>query len=574
MAHPDNDSPPARGARPARLGKYRIVGHVADGSLTEVLRAQFEGIAGFQRVFAIRRLRGAAATDPAAVREVETRAGEAARLAHSNIVQLLDLGHGDDGVPYVVTEFVDGWSLDTVLARASARGEPVPVPHAAFVGLSLARALDYAHGIEEPVLHDAVAPGNVLVSRGGEVKLADFGLAQAARTIAATHPEAMPDTPTPPERAGAAPSAAADRWGVATTVVALLAGRLPEAGTSVASLRADTPAPLAALLDAARDPDPGARPGLDTLQAAFLDVLAEGPVFTQETLGDWLRALFGEALVTSDEAMPRDEDTGAAPLPLADDDSEELDLGGSAGFALPDAGDDALPSPRADNDPSDPADRTEPRVNEESADDDEDDARTAIGAAAARVVPRASEGTEPSIVHKALTAEDLALDAPLPPQSTPRDAEASPSAAPSRAAAPQAQAITRAPPPPAPRAEPEPSTPPAASGPGWRIAVFLLALGFGLGVAAGFALVPPPAPVAPPGAVLEVRPAGPTPATVTVDGRALTGPMPLAPGDHTVTVDFGDSAWSGAVTLGEGSRHLLVVDPRAAQPADTDTPDK
>jgi serine/threonine-protein kinase len=104
-----------------------------------------------------------------------------ATLHHPNIVQVLDFGRFR-GAFMLAMEYVDGVSLSKLLR---ARGGPLELPAVALLGAEIAAALDYIHsrrsarGAPLGLVHCDVNPPNVLVSRLGEVKLADFGIARA-----------------------------------------------------------------------------------------------------------------------------------------------------------------------------------------------------------------------------------------------------------------------------------------------------------------------------------------------------------------------------------------------------------
>ncbi len=113
---------------------------------------------------------------------VEARLG--GRLGHRNIVGVHDLGV-DRGVYYVRMDLVDGPDLGRVSRQA-----PLPRPLALFVAEEIAAALEHVHSVADGsgrplgLVHRDVSPQNVLLSRSGEVKLADFGIARATVMVA------------------------------------------------------------------------------------------------------------------------------------------------------------------------------------------------------------------------------------------------------------------------------------------------------------------------------------------------------------------------------------------------------
>ena len=178
-----------------------MVERIATGDAAEIFKARLEGIAGFRRMFAIKRVRPHLARNTAYVQMIEEEARIAGMLNHGNIVQLLDLGR-DGGAVYLVMEYVDGWDLGQIIERNLDRphegGEALPVEAIVYLGVQVLKALEYAHKREviregQPValglVHRDVSPSNILVSRLGEVKLTDFGIARAALKMMETHPD-------------------------------------------------------------------------------------------------------------------------------------------------------------------------------------------------------------------------------------------------------------------------------------------------------------------------------------------------------------------------------------------------
>jgi serine/threonine-protein kinase len=151
--------------------------------MAEIYLALQAGAESFQKQVVLKRIVPALAADPAFVRMLVDEAHIASTLNHGNLVHVLDLGKTGDEV-FLVLEFVDGWSLEEVRQRAQKARVKIPLPLALYIGGALCRALAYVHtrkrdGRPLGIVHRDVSPHNVLLSREGEVKLADFGIAKA-----------------------------------------------------------------------------------------------------------------------------------------------------------------------------------------------------------------------------------------------------------------------------------------------------------------------------------------------------------------------------------------------------------
>jgi len=171
---------------PQRLGQYRLVQQLAVGGMAEIYVATTAGVAGFEKRVALKVIHPNYSEDPDFVQMLIDEAKLAVQLQHANIVQTYDLGRVDEQY-YIAMELIDGVDLYRLLRRASERDIPFPFEVVAFVGQEVSAGLDYAHkkrdqkGRPLEIVHRDVSPQNVLLSRGGEVKLVDFGIAKAAQ---------------------------------------------------------------------------------------------------------------------------------------------------------------------------------------------------------------------------------------------------------------------------------------------------------------------------------------------------------------------------------------------------------
>jgi serine/threonine protein kinase len=167
----------------ARGTRYHVVSKIAHGGMAEIFLALQQGEVGFQKTVVLKRILPRLAEDPSFVRMLVDEAHIASTLNHSNLVQVLDLGKSGQQY-FLVLEFVDGWSLEQVRRRALKAKVKLPLPLALHVVSALCRGLAYVHtrtrnGKPLGIVHRDVTPQNVLLSKEGEVKLADFGIAKA-----------------------------------------------------------------------------------------------------------------------------------------------------------------------------------------------------------------------------------------------------------------------------------------------------------------------------------------------------------------------------------------------------------
>lgn len=172
------------------IGRYRLVRRLGVGGMAETFEAEERGSGSTARRVCVKRILPAFAADPEYLALFARETRHAARLVHPCIVQVLDAAEAP--TPYLVLELVDGLDLRALLTRMP--GQRLLEPACVTIAAGLAEALAYAHegGANRPALvHRDLSSSNVLLSRGGDVKLADFGLAKPLDGGVATHTNSM-----------------------------------------------------------------------------------------------------------------------------------------------------------------------------------------------------------------------------------------------------------------------------------------------------------------------------------------------------------------------------------------------
>ncbi len=217
------------------LGPYRLLRRIGVGGMAEVYAAVAYGASGFEKRIALKTPLPRVSETPQLLRLLIEEARIGGKLQHRNLVAVHDLGVAD-GVYYIRMDYIDGPDLSSLLAR----GLP-PVALAVLIAEEVARALEYVHSATDDqgqalgLVHRDVSPSNILISRHGEVKLADFGIAKATVLADTTQGDARKGKyayMSPEQVQGLSLTARSDQFSLAVTLAQMLTGKRLFEGSS------------------------------------------------------------------------------------------------------------------------------------------------------------------------------------------------------------------------------------------------------------------------------------------------------------------------------------------------------
>ncbi|MGH3080554.1 MAG: serine/threonine-protein kinase [Gaiellaceae bacterium] len=242
------------------MSRYAVEKPLGKGGMATVDLAEDTEL---RRKVAIKRLFASLAGDDVFQERFFREARLAAALSHPNLVAVYDVGD-EDGLPYIVMEYVEGETLAELMARTG----PMEPDRAVDLLLQVCAGLEHAHSAG--LVHRDIKPQNLLVRTDGVVKIADFGIARTLQATQLTQVGTVLGTAAylaPEQAAGEPVTAAADIYSLGAVAYELLSGRTPYEFGSLADLAVKQ-----------RQPPRGLRDVPPALERAVLRALAFKPV--------------------------------------------------------------------------------------------------------------------------------------------------------------------------------------------------------------------------------------------------------------------------------------------------------
>ena len=173
--------------------RYQILKKIDAGGMAEIFLAKSMSIQGMEKLVAIKRVLPSLTKNEKFISMFLDEARLSIALNHANIVQVFDVNQSA-GTYFIVMEYVEGYNLRRVFQKASEIGYRVPIAIACYMMMEVCKGLEHAHTKKDSagkplrIVHRDLSPPNVLVSKAGEVKITDFGLAKATSQLTRTDP--------------------------------------------------------------------------------------------------------------------------------------------------------------------------------------------------------------------------------------------------------------------------------------------------------------------------------------------------------------------------------------------------
>ena len=273
--------------------RYHLIEKLEAGGMAEVFLGEATSVQGFKKRVAIKRVLPHLASHANFIGMFLDEARLGARLTHANIVSVFDIGKSENSF-FIVMEFVDGTNLKKIMETLRVKKQPFPLKDVIYIAMETCRGLSYAHELVDEdgnpldLVHRDVSPPNILISKRGEVKVTDFGLAKARTQLERTDPGVVKGKfsyLSPEVATGQEVDERADIFALGVCIWEMLAGRRLFLGeTDYETVQAVSKAEVPSLV--------GKHPEVDEqFEALLLETLAKDPadrIQTARELGDAL----------------------------------------------------------------------------------------------------------------------------------------------------------------------------------------------------------------------------------------------------------------------------------------------
>jgi len=266
------------------LGRYRILRPLGQGGMATVYLAEDPLL---NRLVAIKVIQAHLSTNDKLIERFNVEAKTIAALRHANIVEIFDFGV-QDNQQYLVMEFIDGQSLQTLCTALA--GKPMPDTVTAAIILQAAEGLTVAE--KQGVIHRDIKPENLLFNTEGALKITDFGIAHIADEHSRTQTGAVLGSPnfmSPEQVEGLKPTPKTDVFALGGVFYSCLTGMMPFTGGSIpATLRNICEKPHVPVADLNPKADPFLIQIVDTLLQKNPADRGAGARWVAQQLKSWL----------------------------------------------------------------------------------------------------------------------------------------------------------------------------------------------------------------------------------------------------------------------------------------------
>ncbi len=211
-------------------GRYEILSKLGTGGMAKVYKARCTWL---DREVTVKVLRDELVNDDEFVRRFKQEAQAVAKLSHPNIVSVYDVGQGEDGLYYIVMEYIDGPTLKELIKQEGRLASEKAIE----IAIQICAGLEHAH--ENNIIHRDIKPHNILLTSRGKVKVTDFGIARAVAASTVTHPGKIMGSVhylSPEQARGEIVGVASDLYSAGAVFYEMVTGRVPFEGDSPISV--------------------------------------------------------------------------------------------------------------------------------------------------------------------------------------------------------------------------------------------------------------------------------------------------------------------------------------------------